>query len=28
MRDLRMAQLGRERAFLDEIAIQGRGGEK
>lgn len=25
MRDLRMEQLCRERAFLDEIAIQGRG---
>lgn len=28
MRDLRMVQLGRERAFLDEIAIQGRRNEK
>ena len=28
MRDLRMDQLGRERAFLDEIAIQSRGGQK
>jgi flagellar protein FliJ len=26
MRDLRMEQLGKERAFLDEMAIQGRGG--
>ncbi|MBU5638605.1 flagellar export protein FliJ [Geomonas sp. Red69] len=25
MRDLRMEQLNRERAFLDEIAVQGRG---
>ena len=25
MRDLRMEQLNRERAFLDELAIQGRG---
>jgi flagellar FliJ protein len=28
MRDLRMEQLCRERAFLDEIAIQGRGSKK
>jgi flagellar FliJ protein len=28
MRDLRMDQLTRERAFLDEIALQGRGGNK
>jgi len=28
MRDLRMEQLCKERAFLDEIAIQGRGGKQ
>ena len=28
MRDLRLDQLTRERAFLDEIALQGRGGNK
>jgi flagellar protein FliJ len=28
MRDLRMDQLSRERAFLDELAIQGRGQKK
>jgi flagellar protein FliJ len=28
MRDLRMEQLCKERAFLDEIAIQSRGGQK
>lgn len=28
MRDLRMDQLSRERAFMDEIALMGRGGEK
>lgn len=28
MRDLKLDQLTKERAFLDEIAIQGRGGRK
>ena len=28
MRDLRMEQLYKERAFLDEMAIQSRGGQK
>ena len=28
MRDLRMEQLLKEQAFLDEIAVQGRGGRK
>ncbi|HBG04977.1 MAG: flagellar export protein FliJ [Geobacteraceae bacterium GWC2_58_44] len=28
LRDLRMEQLCKERAFLDEIAIQSRGGQK
>ena len=28
MRDLRMEQLNRERAFLDEVAIQSRGGQR
>jgi len=27
MRDLRLEQLNRERDFLDEVAIQGRGGQ-
>jgi len=28
MRDLRMEQMNRERAFLDEVAIQSRGGRQ
>jgi flagellar protein FliJ len=28
MRDLRMEQLNRERAFMDEVAIQSRGGKQ
>ena len=28
MRDLRLEQMNRERAFLDELAIQGRGGQR
>ena len=28
MRDLRLEQLNRERAFLDELSIQGRGGQQ
>jgi len=28
MRDLRKEQLNRERAFLDELSIQGRGGQQ
>ena len=28
MRDLRMEQLNRERAFMDELAIQSRGGQQ
>lgn len=28
MRDLRLEQLNRERAFLDEIAVQSRGGQQ
>jgi len=28
MRDLRMVQMNRERAFLDELSIQGRGGQR
>ena len=28
MRDLRMEQLNRERAFMDEVAIQSRGGQQ
>ena len=28
MRDLRMQQLNRERAFMDEVAIQSRGGQQ
>jgi flagellar FliJ protein len=27
LRDLRLEQLNRERAFLDELAVQGRGGQ-
>ena len=28
LRDLRLEQLNRERAFLDELSIQGRGGQQ
>jgi flagellar FliJ protein len=28
MRDLRMEQLNKERAFMDEVAIQSRGGQR